>query len=166
MPTLPYKVGEVVVKFSMNRFSEQSWVDSSTQPWKQRKVRNKRNSGRAILVQTGALRRSVRISNTTSDSVKISSNIPYAAVHNDGFRGSVAIPAHTRSRLEKKQETYTTRAGKQRKRTVQSIAATYQVRAHSRRVNMPRRRFLGESYYQHQQIIRMIEAEIARAFRP
>jgi phage gpG-like protein len=165
MPTIPYKIGEVVVKFSMNRFSEQNWVNNGTQPWQSRKAKGRSNTGRAILVKSGRLRRSVRIVSTTSDSVKVGSDVPYAGAHNDGFKGLVTVRPHSRSRFKKTKETYTTRTGKERKRTVQSIAATYQIGEHKRRMNMPRRRFLGESHYQTKQIIRMIDAEIMRAIK-
>lgn len=48
--------------------------------------------------------------------------MPYARVHNEGFTGSVVVPAHNRR----------TKKGK-----------TVQVKAHKRMMRIPRRQFLG-----------------------
>lgn len=164
MQTAPLKIGEVVVAFSMQRFREQAWVDRSTEPWKQRKPGAARNRGRNLLVDTGRLRRSVRITRTTSDTVVVGSDVPYAKAHNDGFRGVVSVSAHQRTRYTRSTAEVPTRRGTSR-RTVMAAGSTYTVKAYSRKMNMPRRRFLGESATQNNQIKRVIAAEIQRALR-
>jgi len=52
-------------------------------PWKRRKKGAKRDKGRALLVDTGNLRRSIN-SRTTADSVEFYTDVPYAAIHNEG----------------------------------------------------------------------------------
>lgn len=165
MTTLPPKVGEVVVRFSNQRFNEESWVDGKTEPWPRRKAGTKRDKGRRMLVDTGRLRRSIRIFRTTEDTVAVGSDVPYASAHNDGFSGTVTVKAHTRKKYGKKVERFTTRTGKERNRTVQFETGSYEVKSHSRRMNMPRRRFLGESREQSQQIQRVILVEVNRALK-
>ncbi len=53
-----------------------------TEAWARRKS-PMRNAGRAILADTGQLRRSVR-SRTTEDSITFYTDLPYAAIHNEG----------------------------------------------------------------------------------
>jgi phage gpG-like protein len=165
MQTAPIKAGEIVVRFANQRFAEESWVDGRTETWPRRKSNAKRNQGRRLLVDTGRLRRSIRILHTMSMSVAVGTDVPYAGVHNDGFRGTVQVKAHTRRKFTKSQETFTTRTGRERKRTVLSVGGSGEVRAHSRRMNMPRRRYLGESKEQSAQIQRMLLVEINKALR-
>jgi len=56
--------------------------------WKPRKRTTKRNTGRGILVDTGALRRDVRVRKLTFKSIVLGTvRIPYARRHNDGLKG-------------------------------------------------------------------------------
>ena len=52
------------------------------------------------------------------------SKVPYARVHNEGFTGSVVVPAHDR-------------------RTKKGKGKTVQVKAHKRMMRIPQRQFLG-----------------------
>lgn len=53
-----------------------------SEKWQRRKSPN-RNEGRAILTDTGALRKSIG-SRTTENSITFFTSLPYAAIHNDG----------------------------------------------------------------------------------
>lgn len=165
--TLPIKVGDTAVLFSKQRFKEQSWVDNSTQPWKARKAGAKRNRGRALLVDKGRLRRSIRVIRTTGDSVTIGSDVPYAQAHNDGFKGIVQVKAHKRTKWKKsKVESGTlTKKGNKSMKTVTTANGEYQVEAHSKKMNMPRRRFMGKSAALDKQIKRLITSQIMKAFK-
>ena len=56
--------------------------------WPARKRTAKRNRGRALLVDTGALRRDVRIRRTSFKSIVIGTqSIVYARRHNEGLKG-------------------------------------------------------------------------------
>lgn len=103
--TLPIKVGDTAILYTKQRFAQANWIDHRVESWRPRKAvtkwgKTKRNKGRALLVDTGRLRRSIRIMGKTSSSVTIGSDVPYASVHNDGFRGSVSqrVKAHTRKK--------------------------------------------------------------------
>lgn len=144
--TIPRRAATVAVNFSKERFKQQNWVDTTTKPWKKRKpVRgeSKRSSQRAILVRSGRLRRSIRTIHADRESASIGTDVEYAQVHNEGFRGRVSqrVRAHSRN-------------GKD-------------VKAHSRTLNqnIPQRRFIGNSAVQDARIQRMMTVEIIRAIK-
>lgn len=122
LTTLPNQIGTVAVNFAKQRFVSQNWHDTTAEPWDPRK-RNRRGGEKrqkgAILVDSGRLKRSIRIVSTTTATVTIGTDVPYAQIHNDGFDGDQSVRAHSR-----------------KGRTV---------RAHTRHMEMPRRRFLGDS---------------------
>lgn len=92
-------------------------------PWKEAK--NPRANG-SLLIDSGALVNSVRPAVVSPERVVISAGnekVAYAQVHNEGFNGTVNIPAHKRS----------TKRGDQ------------QVKAHTRKVSLPQRQFMGDS---------------------
>ena len=82
---LPRIIGNEVVNFSKESFRRQGWQDAGFKRWKPRKSKSRKDRGRAILVKSGDLRRSIRKS-VQRKKVIISSNLPYAAVHNYGLR--------------------------------------------------------------------------------
>lgn len=145
---LPARAATEAVNFSKERFRAQNWVDNTTQPWRKRKVikgESNRRAGRAVLTDTGRLKRSIRKVRVTKTSATIGTDVPYAQAHNDGYRGRVTqrVGAHTRS----------TRKG------------TINVKAHTRikNINLPRRRFIGVSAQLDKQLQRMMTLEIRRA---
>lgn len=81
--------GAEAVRFFKRRFDEQNWVDDSTQAWKprkqerQRKGRKLRGSGKT-LIQTGTLRRSIRVVSKSDTRIIIGTDVPYARIHNEG----------------------------------------------------------------------------------
>lgn len=149
--TLPRRAAVLAVNFSKQRFRDQSWVDNNTEPWKKRrpgwKTESRKRQGRAVLVDSGRLKRSIRTTFVSDSMAMIGTDAPYAQAHNDGFRGKVSqqVRAHTRN----------TRNGR-------SL-----VKAHTRniRMNLPRRRFIGASAILDKQIERMMTAEIVRAIK-
>jgi len=165
MRVLPMKVGETVLRFANQRFREQNWVDNGTEVWRPRKPNAKRNRGRNLLVDSGRLRRSIRITRVTADTAAVGTDVPYAGVHNDGFRGTVTVKAHSRKKYGKQKEKYTTRSGRERNRTVTTVIGSTAVKSHSRKMNIPKRRYLGESATQNRQIERTITAEILKEIR-
>ncbi len=168
-----------MVAFTKQRFQQQAWIDNGTEAWQRRSRRKpwtnkgkaRSNAGRALLIQSGRLRRSIRIINTTSNSVTIGSDTPYARLHNDG--GRVTGTQHVRAfvRMNKKRDGVAAqkmREGKKSSRIkwVKNSSGISHVKAHTRKMDyrMPRRRFMGESRYLSMQISRMIAAEINKIF--
>ena len=124
---MPARVATCAVNFSKQRFVQQNWHDTTPEPWKPRSRKRRggerRQSG-AILVDSGRLKRSIRVISADSNRVIIGTDVPYAEMHNEGLDGEVTVRQHTRR----------SRKGR-----------LYTVKAHKRRVHMPQRRFLGES---------------------
>ncbi len=80
-------VGNTAKVFFVESFRKQGFDDKNVQKWKPRKVADKR-AGRAILVKTGDLRRSIirNPANRAALTVKISTDLVYAARHNNGLK--------------------------------------------------------------------------------
>jgi phage gpG-like protein len=80
-------VGNTARVFFIDNFRKQGFDDKNVQEWKPRKVADKR-AGRAILVKTGDLRRSIirNPANRAALTIKISTDLVYAARHNNGLK--------------------------------------------------------------------------------
>ena len=142
---LPARVATCAVNFSKQRFVDQNWHDTTPEPWKPRSGKRrggvKRQSG-AILVDSGRLKRSIRVISADSNRVVIGTDVPYAEIHNEGLDGEVNVRQHTRR----------SRKGR-----------LYTVRAHKRRVHMPQRRFMGASQELTKQLEDLITTELKNA---
>jgi phage gpG-like protein len=128
----PGMAGRKVLRFIDDNFKNQSWEGIA---WKRRKIFDK---GRALLIHRGILRRSFRME-AMSAAVKIYTDVKYAKVHNEGFNGSVQIPAHTR-RLYGNFKVYSTATRRGKNAKAQTGETT--VKAHSRQMRIPRRQFM------------------------
>lgn len=165
---IPRRAGVLAVNFSKDRFRHQGWFDRAPEPWAKRKKGwgKAERPGRAILVKSGRLRRSIRVVSTSPDRVVIGTDVPYAKAHNEGFEGSVKqnVRAHERRKYGKIQST----SIETRKRSGRrGVVGTVQVKAHSRTIDqkIPERRFIGNSALLESQLTRMITVEIQRAIK-
>ena len=121
MQALPELVAEEAAEYSRSRFTEKAF---DGKPWRPVSPNYHPRRG-TLLVRSGALVNSIRVSSVTPQRVVVSagnSKVPYARAHNEGFIGSVVVKPHQR-RLKN---------GK-----------VQQVRSHQRRMSLPRRQFLG-----------------------
>lgn len=145
--SLPQAIGTEAVNFAKDNFRKQGFQDVGIKKWKKRKAGSRRNRGRAILVDTGTLKRSIRITRITRSQVHIGSSVEYAQIHNEG--GQVSGTANVRSHRR------TTRTG-----------ARVRVRAHTRKVNfrMPQRQFIGPSQELDRRIQKYIRTGLLRVF--
>lgn len=120
---VPEAVASTAKRYFLERFSEKAFDGEPWQPWSKRY-----KPGRGtLLVQSGALRKSIDIEEVGARRVVITAGgdrVPYARAHNEGFSGSVVVRTHER----------VSRKGK-----------PYVVKQHTRKMLMPRRRFMGES---------------------
>ncbi len=169
---IPTLVGTFAVSFSKQRFRDQAWVNHRTEPWKPRRKASwgkKERKGRAILVETGKLRRSVRIVRKTQDYVIIGSDLPYAEIHNTGgwIRETVTIKEHSRNLtklgvIKGKELKKSTKIEIGRVKTGET-----KVKEHTRKINffIPRRQFLGESAILEKQLNRQITALIMKTLK-
>ncbi len=155
----PRLVGQVALSTFDENFDNGGFTDKVFIRWKPRKHdadnRGRRlgdggkQAGRALLIQSGRLRRSVRVASISSRAVRLvagNQDVPYAGIHNDGGKitGTVSVAAHSR-RLFEHDEVSGARAKKAK--FVKIHTGTSQVKAHSRTLNttIPRRRFMGAS---------------------
>lgn len=144
---LPRIAGNEAINFFKESFRRQGWLDERLERWKPRSSKTVRNKGRAILINTGRLRRSIRIVSIVPGRVRIGTDVPYAEIHNKGgnINRRVNIRAHTR----------------------RSRRGVQQVRSHARQMNLniPQRQFMGESNALKKQLEKMIERDITRIFK-
>ena len=159
---LPNEIAAIAVNFSKERFREQSWLDKSKEKWKSRKHSRKSQHGnqarnQTLLVQTGRLKKSVRVISADESKIVIDSDVPYAKIHNEGgtINKTVSVKTHN-----VKQHT---RTRKGRKENVREHAKN----AHTRKMNttIPSRRFLGVSYTLTKRIENLITARFMRALK-
>lgn len=89
-------VGNTAKVFFVESFRKQGWDDKNVEAWKPRKKKTYRtrsgkvvdDTTRATLVKTGDLRRSIirNPANRAALSIKISTDLVYAARHNNGLK--------------------------------------------------------------------------------
>lgn len=131
--------------------------------WRKRKVeRKKRDNGRGILVRTGKLMRGNRAAPKPMVA-RVVNSVPYAHVHNEGFQGTVQVKAHTRNLYTRKREgtgIHNIKTQKERLKTITRKSGEAQVKAHSRKVMIPKRPFMKNSPIIDKKIDKHIEREL------
>lgn len=94
--TLPTKIGNTCETFFKASFRKQGWDDQSVKRWLQRKgeitagvsmLAKGGKGGRAILMKSGDLRRSIHTTVASWKRVVITSDMPYSAIQNNGGVG-------------------------------------------------------------------------------
>jgi len=173
--TIPAKAGVLAVNFSKDRFREQAWVDTTTEPWPKRKAAGwgrRERRGRAILVDSGRLRRSIRVVMVSGARVVVGVYVPYAKAHNDGFKGTVTqrVAAYRYSRYGTEKRgtgVYSIKSRRESMKAVRVQMGEVSVRAHTRTIHqrIPRRRFIGQSAVLDRNLQRMMTAELTKAIR-
>lgn len=163
----PGMMGNMAVNFFIDSFNRQGWQGYTLERWVKRKAKKDRRPGRAILVDSGRLRRSIRIVRAGIGEVEIGTDVPYAKAHNEGFRGVVTVKAHTRNRYSSSKvgTGKFTKKGKERLKTVQTVSGSIDVRQFTRKMNLPKRQFMGYSPVLEKQITRQLAAELIKGFR-
>ena len=81
-PKIVAEIANSSKNFFTAGFRKQGFHDATVKPWRPRK---KKDSGRAILVKSGRLSRSIRVVSRSSSRAILASNLPYSAVHNEGL---------------------------------------------------------------------------------
>jgi len=157
MPVL----GQEAVNFFKSRFRAQAWTNRYAKRWKKRKPPDKKGRGRAILVKSGQLRNSIHVKSWNGRQVIVSAPKSYAAAHNEGFKGTVNVPQHTR-RIRGRVAVSSLKTRRTSKRTV--TVGTTTVRAHRRRMNLPQRQFMGNSETMSRRFDRTIIKDIDKSF--
>ena len=142
----PRVMGQLAVREYVGSFRRQAFVDGAgvTHAWPKRKKADKK--GRAILVKSGRLRRSIRVVSQDSDSVTVGTDVPYAQLHNEGgvLKATQSIRAHRRRRYDTDE---VSAPGARKAKYVRTHVGTSDVKAHTRTLatQMPQRQFMGAS---------------------
>lgn len=149
----PTILAEEGLNFFLDSFKQQGWLGAGgMDKWPARKKVTKwgkvRRPGRALLIDSGRLRRSIRIISKSPLEIIWGTDVPYARVHNEGFRAGTI--------QQVKQFTRRTKTGKKAL-----------VRAHTRRITqrIPQRQFMGNSPYLAKRLERILSAEFNRALK-
>lgn len=152
---LPLIAGNRGKNFFQDRFRDQAWYDQTFSPWKKRKETAERNKGRAILTDSGTLKRSISVLQADWDNVivGIPSSSPaakYAAAHNWGFTGTVSVHPYIRIASRKVGTKALKLKGRQMRvriggKKIKIQGASHGVKMHSRKMNIPQRQFIGNS---------------------
>lgn len=132
---IPNKIAVVAQQYFEESFERRGYNETPFEKWKQRKNPNsKKNKGRAILVQSGRLSKSIRIISVSTSNIKIGTDVPYAKIHNEG--GIITQGARSERFVRNK-----TKKGKFKKGTKAGKGQTYK----ERKIEIPKRQFLGEN---------------------
>jgi phage gpG-like protein len=160
MADLPTIIGNEAVNYTLDAFEAQAW---ESVPWEARK--SKKDDGRALLVKSGMLKRSVRIISQGASSVTIGTDVIYARIHNDGGEISRGARSETfvRPRYERgKKGTMFGGMGAFRKMTrAEKVSAPVKgqsYKAYSYR--MPRRQFIGNTPELRERVHQAVIAEL------
>jgi phage gpG-like protein len=131
----PTKAANIALRFIDGNFRAQGYQGASFQRWK----KNRRNT--TTLVSSGALRGATSYS-VQPGQATIFNRMAYAKVHNEGFKGSVTVKAHTRNRYSKVRVDGVTKSGKPSKKTLTVKSGESKVKSHTRMMDIPQRQFM------------------------
>ena len=141
----PDMAGITAVNFSKDRFVRKNWLDETPKQWEPRK----RKAPGSLMVGKGSgrLKKSIRRTKVTRNSVTIATDVPYAQIHNDGgvINKTVTVKAHSRKRKGRSEN----------------------VKSHRRKMNttLPQRQFIGESKMLLYRVERMLQLEMLKILK-
>lgn len=149
----PRLAASVAQNFFLDSFRAQAWFGETTETWAP--LKDKKEAGRQILVKRGRYKRSIRIKKADWNSIIIGSDVPYAAVHNEGFRGTYTRTASRRVRI---------RGGYNKLSDLRKRKSSMLIRGatHTVRQNIPRRRSMGNSPWLNRKIDREFTLELSK----
>lgn len=120
---IPKLTGNEMVNFALDNI--RSETDIRGQKMKPRKRGTRRNTGRGLLVDTGAGRRSIQVESANQQSVKLTAN-EYMQAHNEGVNRTVSARSRRGKTFSRKmnlpQRQYTGKSDKQTERIQRIIA--------------------------------------------
>lgn len=152
--TLPKQAKDLGVQFFKSRWRAQGWLDNSFKRWASRKRKDKKRPGRAILMNRGRLRNSIR-GTIQGDTIVFGTDVPYAKIHNEGG----TIQRHARSDLfVRNRYVKGKKKGKFKKGTKAGRGFTFK----AGQATMPKRQFIGDSAHLRKIIIRKRDTEIRK----
>ena len=153
----PSKAANIALRFIDGNFRAQGYQGKSFSRWR------KNRTGTTTLVSSGALRAANSYSLQPGQAT-LFNRMPYAKVHNEGFKGNVTIKQHTRNRYSKVRvgTGRMTKSGRERMQTVTQKTGQTTVKTHVRRVDIPQRQFMPITGYDSPVLTNAVEREVAR----
>lgn len=156
---VPRAMGTASVNFFKDNFKRQGF--SGEKAWLKRKdsdflPQKKKASG--ILIRSGSLRRSIRIIERNSDSVRVGSTLPYAKIHNEG--GTIIQRPTWRQRMY-----FSHISDELRKKGNHRAANKWAAMSIAKRltIKIPQRKFIGESPRLEAHIKYVLERELFKS---
>jgi len=154
--------GNEMVNFALDNIKASSWHGK---PYKPRSPKAKRNRGRKLLVDTGDGKRSITFK--VSGNKVIFEAIDYMVYNNEGFKGTVRVDGHKRATYDTVKVgtgTFSIKTKKERTRSARvARVARGDVKAHTRQMNLPERRFFGKSNVLESRINKLLANKIIKA---
>ena len=154
----PSVAGNIALRFVNGNFRAQGFQGQSFERWK----KSNKNKG-TTLVDKGHLRAATYYT-TQPGQTTLKNNMPYAKPNNEGFEGTVTIKAHTRNRYSKTKvgTGKFTKKGKERMQTQTQKSGESRVKAHSRKIKIPKRQFMPTDSNDSPVLNNAITREVAR----
>lgn len=156
----PGMAARKTLRFIDGNFRAQGWQGQTFQRWK----KNTRDG--TILVKKGHLRRSFR-QEIAPGQVRTYSTSNYAAIHNRGFNGTVNIGAHER-RIYTASRIGTgkfNKNGTERMKTIHTESGRVNVKAHTRKMNIPKRQFMPEHWNDSPVLVNAIRRDLIKELK-
>ncbi|MBY0244993.1 MAG: phage virion morphogenesis protein [Sphingobacteriaceae bacterium] len=151
----PAKAGNIALRFINGNFRAGGFQGATFKKWKKSKG--------TTLVKTGALR-AANYYTTQPGQVTLKNATPYAKIHNEGFKGTISIKAHTRNSYGKvsiKTGKFN-KNGTERTKTMTQKTGESNVKAHTRKVDIPQRQFMPVQPNDSPVLNNAIEREVVR----
>jgi phage gpG-like protein len=94
LDVVPRKIAVIAVQHFEESFRLGGYNEEPFQKWTNRKnPKNRRNIGRAVMIKTNTLGRSLRVKSASMKAIVIGTDVPYAQIHNEG--GTIKHPGGT-----------------------------------------------------------------------
>lgn len=155
---LPAKMGNMAERHFKESFRAKGFDDNGLQRWPPRKA-----AGRgSLMIQSGALKRSIHRSRMTANSVTITAGdgkVPYAKIHNEG---GTTHPTVTAKMIAFAYHMSKGAGTPEQAKMWRGIAHT---RKNKLTVNIPQRKFMGRSKSLDRKTIEMIKHDINSIFQ-
>jgi len=169
--SLPRVIANEGTKFFVSNFQLEGFTNVGFDHWQPRKPTKKINR-KKILVRSGRLRRAVNNSNTERNFKRVvwrisKGEVPYAAVHNEGANGIQRVKSHDRGKFKNEKVgtgVYSVKTKKERKKTVTTKVGSSRVLNFTRRMNIPKRKFMGQSEFLNRRFRLRIKQAYIKAF--
>jgi phage gpG-like protein len=151
---IPAKIKQIGLEHFDNSFARQGFEGGVYLPWQKLK-QTKKNKGKAILIKSGRLRRSIK-GKITPGKVIFSTDVPYAKIHNEG--GTIQRNAMSRLYIQNR-----TKRGKNKGRFKRGTTSGRGYTTGAYTIKIPKRQFMGASSKLNRDIKEMIQTEILKA---